>query len=1355
MNLNNSLQARVQVNRVNLENKTVENEDKTLISLRSSFSELVFDQSSFEWHQDQSYLDLLRVRFILCMSDRNAPALDYIAQRFSEFQEKTRLEATPANPRDRNLNLEEMYNTTTVNLLGGSTYRDNQDILFQIGNGRRNPTGNRKDYLLGSRIRAEFAPPSVYPYQNVSPSVIYREPLFYNEDQRLQDLITYDAPLNNLLSRDSDGNIVLTQDRTDISNPNGRGYYVRQNATLNEIKIMIGEGERFTNTDIQHMSIYAYVYLDMDAFNQQFNIDPIEIPGTEVDSSVFYMGMGPIFAGTYIGNKTAYKPIEIFTSTNQQGQRVYTTSPQNIGPEISAVIPSPTADRLDDLRMLSRGRRQLFQDPKDPLYNEFVTFRELANEKVYQVISRNTIGQQNNKILKKDNYFTDIWISKDNNNNVRYVFGFDLQKYMATNATFPALYLNESSSPELLGEKENMIKNISIKRRKLNKSSYQNTNDLGTYSKENPNPITETNPEYIIGSPTTTFAPFLNLDNINENEETCMLFFQGIDKFENMDNNAPEQEKMAVRQIFGKFEYGVDIVVEDRSLNYVLTQLNRVKAAQKEVQLTLSSYINDPNLYDFSNNLLLISNDDMQLLRSQVGLYISTLRNFGVQDTESISLLLNTMLTSMKPGAIDEVQRTIGQLVYELSTLIRNNYGITETVKDAIIDISARGTYENKIPLSTIQHYFSANVEYGIENGFGADYFNGSYGFNNGPLTITLFDFLDRCEKEFSKYFYRPEDPELGLSFSQGVYDNPGISYFSPRIIYTPGKDPLDQLFYFPFDKKNIAEYNLDKYAEVLVDIIKTKHQTKYLDFAFYQDQDPNSPPSNKAKKLLEDYESCLILDNEQSEFTVPRPSANPDRFRVDAERLSLLSRGLVPGILGGLNLSPVDRAFIDERQQSDINLDVIQPELVNVDDLDIRRALNPVKLIYGFFGELELNPSLTNVDYMDQAFNSFTNLREQLNLNSANIVDSLSSASELGFLPNQLKSMLLVATTQEQTLLEGIFDARRIFLKDKDFADEDAQNIFADDKISFFAPRAGDNNPPFSITEDPMKIYAKFLAFWLNYKNLVVVEYLSGFEDLTINNSPASMVIAKETPGGLVPLEEGEEIEGLFLVEVPEYEMMGYDNVSPRQPLGNVPAPLRTNIPKKPVWKKLNRSFIDTLEEGGPRQVLCRIRPLVNLDLLESSNTYANSNINFISETPEKLVMPTYNKYFYLTQDTISSVEPGQIPYTSVVSQLPEAIAERREQLARAGEDTPVAGIRQQIEGVSRMDADTLQNPSAPVSVAQPITNQIQQQSQPVTLPQRFIFRAPTSVTNVTRQNIQSLGTGIRFGSGRGGGLY
>jgi hypothetical protein len=40
--------------------------------------------------------------------------------------------------------------------------------------------------------------------------------------------------------------------------------------------------------------------------------------------------------------------------------------------------------------------------------------------------------------------------------------------------------------------------------------------------------------------------------------------------------------------------------------------------------------------------------------------------------------------------------------------------------------------------------------------------------------------------------------------------------------------------------------------------------------------------------------------------------------------------------------------------------------------------------------------------------------------------------------------------------------------------------------------------------TEDPMKNYAKFLAFWMNYRQVAVVEYLDGFSSLkpTENNS-------------------------------------------------------------------------------------------------------------------------------------------------------------------------------------------------------------------------------------------------------------
>ena len=39
-----------------------------------------------------------------------------------------------------------------------------------------------------------------------------------------------------------------------------------------------------------------------------------------------------------------------------------------------------------------------------------------------------------------------------------------------------------------------------------------------------------------------------------------------------------------------------------------------------------------------------------------------------------------------------------------------------------------------------------------------------------------------------------------------------------------------------------------------------------------------------------------------------------------------------------------------------------------------------------------------------------------------------------------------------------------------------------------------GDESPPYTLTSDPMKIFSKFATFWLNYKQLAVIEYLEVF---------------------------------------------------------------------------------------------------------------------------------------------------------------------------------------------------------------------------------------------------------------------
>jgi hypothetical protein len=1350
-NIDNSLQSEVQISKITVENS---NQNEALISIQSGFSELVFDRQTFEWHENQEYLNLLRVRFVLCMSDQNAAPLDYIAQRFSEYQEKNRLRATPINPNDRNLNLEQMYRVTTVNLLGGENYLENRDRLRQIDNNMRINEQNRKDYLLGSEIPFRVLggiepPPTVYPYQNVSPSITYARPLFYNNDERLRDLITYDAPLNDLLSRDSEGNPSLTQERVDVSNPNGRGYYVRQNCTLKDINIKVGEGHEYTDNNFDHLSISAFVYLDMDAYNQQYNLDPVENPNAAA-SSVFYLGMGPILSKTYLGQKTIFEPIEITSTTNEEGSTVYKTTPQTIGPTVTNVVDAPAANNFDDLR--SRiSDRQIFQNPNDPLYTEFLSFREQINQSVYRTISSNTIGRQNLKIIKKNNYFTDLWLSKDNQDNVRYCFGFDLQKYMASNAIFPSLYSNASSYSELMNDKDRIIKNVTVKRRKLDQEGYNNTNDLGTYGKEKIKTISSENPEYIIDTPShRRHAAFLNLDNQNERDQTSILFYSGYDQLQNDAGTAPVQERLSLRQVTGKFQYSVSFTIEDISLNYVVTRLNDIKAAQKQIQEALSVHLNSIGLYNIVTNRLIVSNENMRILMGLVDRYVGILQDFGVGELAAeASIMLNRLLASLRPGAYSEIEKIFGELVVELSTLLANNYGDFETIKDTKVHIGSRGLYESSIPLSTVDHSFEENVEYGFKNGFGVDYFNGAYGGGHGPLQISGRDFLQRAEKEFQKYFYRPENPEEGLTFSQGSYDNPGISYFSPRLIFRPGKEPIDQLYYFPFDKQNIAEYNLNEYAELLVDIIDAQYRTKYLNFIFYNNQD-NNAPSNRAKSILMENESCAVLEQELAEFSVPRPNTRPDVFRVDLERLNLVTQGLVPGILGGLNLSPVDRAFIDEREQSDLNLDVIQPAIDDVLDLDPRQASNPVKLIYNIFGELELNAALPSQSDDESVFNSFTNLRENLQLTTNNLNRRLSSVEDLGFLPNQLKSMLVMSTTEQQTLLEGIFDARRVYLQDRDFANPMEQNVFSDDKISFYAPRTGDSNPPFSITEDPMKIYAKFLSFWLNYKQLCVVEYLSGFGDLIENSTAPVMVEAVDTPGGPRPIEEGQMFNEDEVVLAPEYVTMGFDNVLPKQPLGNVPSILRKNIPKRPIWKTLNREALNAIIDAeGAMEVMCRVRSLVNSDLLQNSENYQDSDVTFMPESPAKLDMQIYNEYFFLTNHPIS-LSVDQVPYSSAASQVPAAVAERRQQLELAGQDTPVAAITRQTEGVGRFDAETLMSPQLASNVSSPTSSpgvSPPQGNMSITLPRQMtnLSRA-ASVVNISRQNIGQIGRNLVY---------
>ena len=87
--------------------------------------------------------------------------------------------------------------------------------------------------------------------------------------------------------------------------------------------------------------------------------------------------------------------------------------------------------------------------------------------------------------MQSENYFSDLWICKDQSENTRYSFAFDIAAFLAENSPFPFLYVSQGTASELLnggtfiefGEASKIV-SLRFKKRRIEKNSFVSTNDL-------------------------------------------------------------------------------------------------------------------------------------------------------------------------------------------------------------------------------------------------------------------------------------------------------------------------------------------------------------------------------------------------------------------------------------------------------------------------------------------------------------------------------------------------------------------------------------------------------------------------------------------------------------------------------------------------------------------------------------------------------------------------------------------------------------------------------------------------------------------------------------------------------------
>jgi hypothetical protein len=578
-------------------------------------------------------------------------------------------------------------------------------------------------------------------------------------------------------------------------------------------------------------------------------------------------------------------------------------------------------------------------------------------------------------------------------------------------------------------------------------------------------------------------------------------FFEGYDDFGTPDD--------ANNQINGTYQYSAKCTVADNSPEMMRKLISTMYGLKRSTKLIYDYLVGNKEVFDTRTGLL---SQDIKSISANIDG-----ENVNVADRLlTTAQTYEVFLSALSPAGQDlELQR-----YYENQFEINGGRISPQVIKDLenLLDLgihfvfsklekfypqdplgrrqdSQKNTFahnasrSNRLNLSVVEHTFGETYEKGKTDGYGLDYIFGEQDQQDSLSNINLEQYEQRRVEEFRKYFSAGKGgPEI---IPGGSYENPSYAYMTAKTIRTPGREIINQTKYASEDAA-VVEYDYDRYGQLFADIVDLNHQIKDLGL-FYPSlfrkttaQNINNKIYSSVRTLLEEKFGVSINEVVIPQFSSPQIIKDGTRSTIynlrDRENCGPnAGLPLLQSVIGGENTQDTTtQSYLDSAgtkikdEDSERSKGAIDSEAQKQD-----RKERAIKLPFAILGELTLDKLIHNLSTTEKdVFNSLTALRQALNIS----------------MPNQLKSMLVFSTTDGVSSLGASdgsdgFDACRPRIRD---ADDDTS---VGDLVSFFNNQ--EEIPPYPQTEDPMKIYAKFLAFWMNYRQVAVVEYLDGFSSL------------------------------------------------------------------------------------------------------------------------------------------------------------------------------------------------------------------------------------------------------------------
>ena len=936
----------------------------------------------------------------------------------------------------------------------------------------------------------------------------------------------------------------------------------------------------------ENMSCYCYVY---------DNTMPLIFADSLEDNLSLNTEMTMITRSTFLGERTMFVPISAVKPF--------------VGMVEKSTISEPDNDSL----------KTIDEEPESKVVQKYTSIFNSVS-KVFES-STVTKNYDINKVLNNKNYFTDFWLTKDDNDNNRFIFSFDIRSYLMDNGIFPFVYKNSFLANAVINGNTPFSPSelSSVSAMKVYRNTVRNTgvtaiNKLGTTG---PGVLPKSDGRVQKISVKSVKRVNIKIPNGSLNNRPGLTFFEGCDKF--------SSDLMSNAQITGDYQYSAEVSVTDKSpemMRVVAQILYGYKSELATIHDLLvsdsSGFFGDQPTYDLQTGRL--TRDVRSIILNLRGTEVSAgeaitkiledyenFVNSVVPSTDQVQIeqfftnKMDSQAGLIDPKILKDIELIIDlgiRFVYDnLITIFPNDpYGSGQNSNINNFDTNAsRSTRRN---IFSLEHRFSEVFNRGKDVDFGIDYIFDQSQSADSLRSINISELTNRREEEFRKYFFSTNG---SLVIPEGPYEDSSYAYFTPKIIRTPGREVINQVNFAAIDGTSI-EYDFDRYGQLYTDLASLQQMINILGETYptlkqaISRQSENNKIYSSALTLLQESYGVSINETVIPQFSGPKVLLGDIKTTLYDMRLKDkcgANGGLLlfQSIIGGESTQVSTTTDYFNQVNSDAKNNDQQNIKGSLDQAAIKNDLKDraIKLPFAILGELTINKSIQQTRKgLPNTFNSLSTLRKILDISQKNITQKITS-DMVSVLPNQLKNMIVVTSTVNGLSLgnedgSNVFDARRFKL-------EEETTTEGEDLVTFFS----DNQAEFDVypqTPDPMKSYAKFLTFWMNYRKIAVVEYLDNF-------------------GTVSPINQDEQVSQV------KYKLSN--------------------------WKKLTPQIAGQLEsEGG--SILCRVRSLTTDDYLKLLGDNITSKqkhmmIGFLQEK-DILELPTYNQYFYISNEASDSVD-------------------------------------------------------------------------------------------------------------------